>query len=156
MPVLNRRRVRRKRNLGEELAKEFLQGTGIDLTSAAEVAALRGTGDDSQDYVSACQVLESCNNVLAAFHAMHRVLKPGGVLFLSVSGQRGTKEATALGHLAADFVHGPDLPDGVRQHCWTPITWMELILAVQAGLGMELEAVRRKRTELITVMRKPR
>lgn len=65
----------------------------------------------SLNFVIACRVLEYSGNVLAAFHAMHRVLRKGGHAFLSITDKRLTADhhrpVTPLGHLAADFVHGP-------------------------------------------------
>jgi hypothetical protein len=157
MPVLTRRPARKTANLRHLLAKEFLKGAGIELNSAADLDQLRDVDDGALNYVAALQVFESCGNVLAAFQAMHRVLKPGGVLFLTVSdaGRSGELAMTPLGHLAADYVHGPDQPDGIRQHFWMPSTWMELILAVQTGLDLKLEAVRTTRKEIFTVLRRP-
>jgi hypothetical protein len=157
MPVLTRRPRRQKRDVKQELAKEFLKGPGLTLEDAGDIRKLAAHVDRSLNFIRACGVLESCGDVLAAFQAMHRVLRPGGVLFLSVTDQRQVDDdqpITPLGHLAADYVHGPDQPDGIRQHAWTPHAWVELILAVQAGLRMELEAVRTTRKELVTVLRK--
>jgi ubiquinone/menaquinone biosynthesis C-methylase UbiE len=151
MPVLTRRR--KKLAPRAALEKEFLKGPGITIETPGDFVSLRDSPDCSQRYVAACQVLECCADVLAAFHAMHRVLKPGGVIFLSISNS-SKGEATPLGHLAADYVHGPDQPDGVRQHAWTSAAWLELIQAMQAGLGLELEVVRRTKKETITVMKK--
>ena len=156
MPVLTRRPIRKKREIRAELAKEFLKGNGLTLERAEDVRKLASFDDNSLNFVAACQVLESCCNVLAAFQTMHRVLKPGGVLLLSTNTieEDEAQLVTPLGHLAADYVHGPDQPDGIRQHAWTQQSWMELILAVQAGLRMKLEAVRAGQKEIVTVLRK--
>jgi SAM-dependent methyltransferase len=153
MPVLTRRPVRQKRDVRKQLAREFLKGMGLTLKRTADIRKLGALEDGTLNFVVACGVLESCSDVLAAFQTMHRVLKPGGVLFLTVADGRD-QLVTPLGHLAADYVHGPDQIDGVPQHAWTQQAWMELILAVQAGLRMELEAVRATRKEIITVLKK--
>lgn len=96
-----------------ELAILYPRTTGrikaLDGITALE--SLHTFDDVSQDFVIACRVLEYSDNVLAAFHAMQRVLKRGGHAFLSVSDKRRTADChrpvTPLGHLAADFVHGP-------------------------------------------------
>lgn len=81
------------------------------LDGVATLESLKPLESASQDFVIACRVLEYSGNVLAAFHAMHRVLKKGGHVFLSVTDKRLTADChrpvTPLGHLAADFVHGP-------------------------------------------------
>ncbi len=81
------------------------------LDGIAALESLEPIENETQDFVIACRVLEYSGNVLAAFHAMHRVLKPGGHAFLSVTDKRLTADChrpvTPLGHLAADFVHGP-------------------------------------------------
>jgi SAM-dependent methyltransferase len=83
----------------------------VTLAGVENIETLSGIDDCSQDFVVACRVLEYCSDVLAAFHALSRVLKPGGILLLSVCDKRHTHErhrpATPLGHLAADYVHGP-------------------------------------------------
>ena len=81
------------------------------LDGIAALESLQPIESNSQDFVIACRVLEYSGNVLAAFHAMHRVLRTGGHAFLSVADKRLTADCqrpvTPLGHLAADFVHGP-------------------------------------------------
>ncbi len=154
-----------------------------------DIEVLETIEDASQDFVIACQVLEHCSNVLAAFHTLYRVLKLGGILFLSTIDKRHTQDryrpTTPLGHLAADFVHGPagswtghleewaTFIEGqvggdpeqrlqaaqlhaprIRQHVWTPQAWLELILAVQTSLDLELLATRLANHEIITVLRK--
>jgi SAM-dependent methyltransferase len=144
--------------------------------------------DASLDFVVACQVIEYCGDVLAALQSMCRVLRPGGILFLSVADMRQTPDrrrpVTPLGHLAADYVHGPagswaghlqewaalnednpvSSPDiastsatqllHIRQHLWTPAAWMELLIHVQDGFGLELQALRLSHKEILTVLRK--
>ncbi|HQR09146.1 MAG TPA: methyltransferase domain-containing protein [Gemmatales bacterium] len=81
------------------------------LDGIASLESLEPIENASLDFVIACRVLEYSSNVLAAFHAMHRVLRKGGHAFLSVADKRLTADhhrpVTPLGHLAADFVHGP-------------------------------------------------
>lgn len=88
------------------LEEQLVALDGID-----EIESLAGIKDTSIDFVIACRVLEYTSNVLGAFHAMHRVLRRDGIAFLSISDKRKTvdcqRPVTPLGHLAADFVHGP-------------------------------------------------
>lgn len=83
----------------------------VPLDGIAELESLCPIASESQNFVVACKVLEYTSNVLAAFHAIHRVLKPGGIAFLSVTDKRRTvdchRPVTTIGQLAADFVHGP-------------------------------------------------
>jgi SAM-dependent methyltransferase len=83
----------------------------IPLDGITEIETLANIHDQSQDFVIACRVMEYSSNVLASFHAIRRVLRPGGIAYLSVSDKRKTADrhrpVTPLGHLAADFVHGP-------------------------------------------------
>lgn len=82
------------------------------LDGLADLETLQGIKDRSQDFVIACRVLEYSGNVLAAFHSLHRVLRRDGIAYLSVTDKRKTADChrpvTPLGHLAADFVHGPN------------------------------------------------
>jgi hypothetical protein len=161
----------------------------VALDGMQNIESLSGIEDESQDFVVACQVLEYCSNVLSAFHALARVLKPQGILFLSVSDKRFTEDrqrpSTPVGHLAADFVHGPagswighvqewatlnprfsKIADPVkrleaasasahrmRQHLWTPATWLEFLTHIQSGLALDLETVQIVNHEMITVLR---
>jgi SAM-dependent methyltransferase len=96
-----------------EMAEVYPEVSGriAALDGIEDLEELRGIEEESQDFVIVCHVLEYCGNVLAAFHAMRRVLRTGGVLFLAVADKRQTEDrarpVTPLGHLAADFVHGP-------------------------------------------------
>lgn len=102
------------RSAEAELAELYphLEDWLLPLDGIAELESLHSIDDASQDFVIACKVLEYSSNVIAAFHAIHRVLKQDGIAFLSISDKRLTADChrpvTPLGHLAADFVHGPD------------------------------------------------
>jgi hypothetical protein len=162
----------------------------VALDGIENIETLSGIEDQSQDFVIACQVLEYCGNVLAAFHALARVLKPQGTLFLSVCDKRFTEDrhrpATPLGHLAADYVHGaagswtghvqewatfnPRFnkfadpaqrleatcanASQLRQHLWNPANWLELLIHIQDGLGLELINLVVTNKEMLTILKK--
>ena len=75
-------------------------------------------GDAAQDFVIANHFIEHCENPLLAFRNMFRVLKPAGILFMSVPDKRFTFDAdrpsTTLEHLLRDFSEGPEWSR--RQH----------------------------------------
>lgn len=83
----------------------------VPLDGICDIETLQSIEVGSLDFVVACKVIEYTGNVLAAFHAMRRVLKPGGIAFLSISDMRQTMDrhrpVTTLGQIAADYVHGP-------------------------------------------------
>lgn len=101
------------RSTEDELAELYphLGDRLVELNGLADIETLDGFDDQSQDFVIACKVLEYVGNVLGAFHAMRRVLRPDGIAYLSIADKRKTADChrpvTPLGHLAADFVHGP-------------------------------------------------
>ena len=64
--------------------------------------------DDCLDYLCSSHVLEHLANPLAALHEWHRVLRPGGWLYLVVPDKRFTfdepRAVTSCEHLMRDFV----------------------------------------------------
>lgn len=94
----------------------------VPLDGMAELESLCPIADRSKDFVIACKVLEYTSNVLASFHAMYRVLKPGGIAFVSVTDKRRTvdchRPVTTLGQLAADYVHGPAATWSIHHEEW--------------------------------------
>jgi len=79
--------------------------------------------DSTQDFVIANHFLEHCQNPIAAIHNMLRVLKPAGVLYLTIPDKRHTfdreRPVTSINHLLKDYEQGP--ADSRRQHFeeWT-------------------------------------
>lgn len=65
---------------------------------------------ESMDFVIACHVLEHLPNPLKALKEIYRVLKPGGVLYLSVPDKRYTfdskRPVTPLSHVQRDYEVG--------------------------------------------------
>ena len=67
------------------------------------------------DYLCSSHVLEHLPNPLAALHEWHRVLRPGGWLYLVVPDKRYTFDAsrpvTTVKHLLGDFLHEAPIAD---------------------------------------------
>lgn len=65
----------------------------------------------SEDFVIANHFLEHCQDPIGALKNMVRVLRPGGVLFLTLPDKRATfdcdRPVTSLAHLRSDHEHGP-------------------------------------------------
>ena len=68
-------------------------------------------GDNTQDFVIANHFLEHCQNPIVAVENMLRVLKPGGILFMSVPDMRYTfdidRPVTTFEHLLDHYKNGP-------------------------------------------------
>jgi SAM-dependent methyltransferase len=75
-------------------------------------ARLASIKDDSQDFLVACQMIEHTEDPIEAIENWLRVLKPGGVLFLTIPDRRFTfdfdRPVTSLEHLFKDHVEGPE------------------------------------------------
>lgn len=82
----------------------------VDLVTDAHTLA--GIESGSQDFVIANQVLEHLENPLRALESMLRVVKPGGVVFLSLPDKRHTWDAerpvTPYEHILDDYRGGPE------------------------------------------------
>jgi SAM-dependent methyltransferase len=83
-------------------------GTAGRADFLADASALP-LADDSLDYLCSSHVLEHLPDPLGALHEWHRVLRPGGWLYLVVPDKRLTFDAprplTSVRHLLADFLH---------------------------------------------------
>lgn len=68
--------------------------------------------DGSQDFVAANHFLEHCEDPIGTLRNLLRVVRPGGVVFLSVPDQRFTfdreRPATTLAHVVHDHEAGPE------------------------------------------------
>ena len=76
-----------------------------------DAVTLASVEDCSQDFVIACHILEHLEDPIGAIKTWFRVLKPGGVLFMSIPDRRFTfdfyRKLTPLEHLMADHEQGP-------------------------------------------------
>ena len=75
-------------------------------------------GDATQDFVIANHFIEHCQNPLATFQNLVRVLKSGGILYMAVPDKRFTfdvdRPCTTIEHLQRDYTEGPEWSK--RQH----------------------------------------
>ena len=76
-----------------------------------DAVTLTSVDDNSQDFVIACHILEHLEDPIGAIKTWFRVLKPGGVLFMSIPDRRFTfdfhRKVTPLAHLFTDHEQGP-------------------------------------------------
>lgn len=140
-----------------------------------EAETLHTFADASLDFVIANHVLEHAEDALAALESFTRVVRPGGVVFLTLPDARHTFDAprrrTTVEHLLADHRNGADasrrehyaecarLIEGVPAelvaqrveqmdasgerihfHVWELATFLELLLALDAGTDIDLRA----------------
>ena len=102
------------RGYGDTFGKEGTNGAMIpetDIVDDGEVLAK--VADESQDFVIANHVLEHMPDPIKALGHWLRVLRPGGILFLSLPDGRHTfdrfREPTTLEHLLRDHAEGPEV-----------------------------------------------
>ena len=95
----------------EELQKFYVGVTNIkapDILMDGET--LTGLGDESQDFVVANHFIEHCQNPIGTIENFLRVLKPGGILFLTIPDKRFTfdvrRPPTTFDHLLKDYREG--------------------------------------------------
>jgi SAM-dependent methyltransferase len=83
-------------------------GSGCPLDFLADAGALP-VPDDTLDYLCSSHVMEHLPNPIAALCEWHRVLRPGGYLYLVLPDKRFTFDAprplTPLSHHLHDFLH---------------------------------------------------
>jgi predicted SAM-dependent methyltransferase len=79
--------------------------------------------DSSQNFVIANHFLEHCQNPIGAIRNMLRVLKKGGVVYLSIPDKRYSFDAdrpvTSIGHLLKDYQKGPEWSKKQHFEEWT-------------------------------------
>jgi SAM-dependent methyltransferase len=78
-----------------------------------DAATLRSFADGSVGFVIANHVLEHLEDPIGALQTMLRVIRPGGVLFLTLPDANWTfdapRERTTVAHLLADHEQGPEV-----------------------------------------------
>ena len=76
-----------------------------------DAVTLSSVADCSQDFVIACHILEHLEDPIGALKTWFRVLRPSGLLFMSIPDRRFTfdfhRSATPLAHLLQDHEKGP-------------------------------------------------
>ncbi len=95
----------------EELQKFYVGVTNIkapDILTDGETLA--GVGDESQDFVIANHFIEHCQDPIGTIENFLRVLKPKGILFLTIPDKRFTfdvrRPPTTFEHLLKDYREG--------------------------------------------------
>lgn len=82
----------------------------VDIIDDGET--LKTISDQSQDFIIANHFLEHCEDPISAFKNFHRVVKPGGILYLAVPEKSQTfdreRPVTMLNHLWEDHTLGTD------------------------------------------------
>jgi predicted SAM-dependent methyltransferase len=82
-----------------------------DIDAVEDAAQLAGLADASVDFVIANHVLEHLEDPIEALHNALRVIRPGGILLLTLPDARHTFDArrapTTVEHLVADHEDGP-------------------------------------------------
>jgi predicted SAM-dependent methyltransferase len=144
-------------------------------------ARLEKFADASLDFVMAHHVLEHVEDPIAALHTFLRVVRPGGIVFLSLPDGRFSfdrdRERTSVEHVLRDHRDGPEVSraahhdewsryiDGNKTaaeyeaegahhhfHVWELQTFVELLLAIE--LPVTLEAAIATEPEFSVVLRK--
>jgi len=100
--------------------------------------------DDSLDFVVANHFLEHCEDPIGALSNFWRVLKSGGVLYLTVPDKRYTfdrdRPVTPLAHVREDHEHGPARSRREHYREWAALVLKEVGEDVIAFRACELAA----------------
>ncbi|WP_298267870.1 methyltransferase domain-containing protein [Geobacter sp.] len=92
--------------------------------------------DASLDFVIANHFIEHCKNSLKTLEQMFRVLRPGGILFVSLPDKRFTfdvnRQTTQIDHLLKDYADGPEW--SMREHAEE---WVTKVLEVKDSAEAE-------------------
>lgn len=90
----------------------------VDVDIVDDGERLTKVADASQDFVASNHFLEHCEDPIGALRNMLRVLRPGGVVYLSVPDRRlifdRDRPATTVAHVVRDHEQGPEVSR--RQH----------------------------------------
>lgn len=82
----------------------------VDIVDDGE--RLTTVGDATQDFVAANHFLEHCEDAIGTLRNLLRVVRPGGVVYLSVPDKRHTfdkdRPSTAIEHVVRDHEDGPE------------------------------------------------
>jgi SAM-dependent methyltransferase len=109
-------RVRHVDNLTpEEMKRDYaaaLEGTPVEPDVIDDAQRLAKFEDGSLDFIIANHLLEHLEDPIGALKRFFRVLRPGGVLFLSIPDKERTfdrkRAATTLEHVVRDHIEGPE------------------------------------------------
>lgn len=111
------------REEGPELAAGGHDPRAIPETDIVDDAGrLAGVADESVDFVIANHVLEHLEDPIGALENLVRVIRPGGVLFLTLPDARHTFDAprprTSIEHLRRDHEEGPAASRSAHYEEW--------------------------------------
>jgi SAM-dependent methyltransferase len=105
----------------EKLREQYPELSKMQLVEGDIIAdgeTLEPVGNSTQDFVIANHFLEHCQNPILAIENMLRVLKTGGILFVSIPDKRYSfdvdRPVTSYGHLLKDYLEEPEVSR--RQH----------------------------------------
>ncbi len=109
----------------KDLRSHYPELNDLDLVHIDYIAngeLLESIADASQDFVIANHFIEHCQNTILTIKNMLRVLKPGGIIFLSVPDKRFTfdrdRDTTSLNHIINDFEKGPQVSKETHFREW--------------------------------------
>lgn len=116
---IDRMNVKELRKQYPELKKYPL----VDVDIIDDGETLEKIKSDSLDFVIANHFLEHCENPIRAIESFLRVLKKGGILFLTVPDKRATFDSerpiTHLEHIIKDYKQGPNWSRKEHFYEWT-------------------------------------
>jgi predicted SAM-dependent methyltransferase len=97
----------------EELRRHYPELAGDEfapISIIGDAQDLSALDDDSVDFVIANHLLEHLENPIAGLREMHRVIRPGGVLYLALPDPRGSfdvdRKLTTVEHVIDEYRHG--------------------------------------------------
>lgn len=112
----------------------FLPLVNVDIIDDGEL--LKTISDGTKDFVIANHFVEHCQNPLLALSHMFRVLKEGGILYITLPDKRYTfdrdRPLTTLEHILKDYREGPE--QSKRQHFEE---WARLVDKVQEPASVQ-------------------
>ena len=97
----------------------------VDIVDDGE--RLTSVADESQDFVIANHFLEHCEDPIGTLRNFFRVVKPEGILYLSIPDKRYTfdrsRPVTPLNHLIRDHEEGPEWSRRGHYEEWARYVW---------------------------------
>jgi SAM-dependent methyltransferase len=117
-------------------AREMHGQTVVQVDLVTDAQRLAGIESGSQDFAAANQVLEHLENPLLAVENLLRVVKRGGIVFLSLPEKRYTfdsgRPVTPFEHILEDYRQGPEASREAHYR-----EWVELVDKVAPGEAAE-------------------
>ena len=108
-----------------DLRKQYAELAELDLVEPDILdngETLATIASDTQDFVIANHFLEHCQDPISTIGNLMRVLKPGGILYMSIPDKRYTfdlhRPVTDIQHLLKDYQDGPEWSKRQHFHEW--------------------------------------